>query len=88
MRAPRPFPVLARLGLIVMALGLVADTLEHTLLLDAGPRLAGFSAAQHVAHLVVLVGMVLVLAGVVADGVRIARGRVPRPERSRSDAVR
>ena len=48
---------------------------------------AGFAPGEHGAHLVVLVGMVLILVGVVADGVASAR-RHGRPEGSPRNAVR
>jgi hypothetical protein len=81
-------PGLARLGALVIAIGLALDLVEHTVtphLHDA--VVAGFPVGEHVAHLVVLVGMVMVLAGIVADGVRTAR-RLDRLEGSARNAVR
>jgi hypothetical protein len=86
MRRP---PIISLFGLAVGAAGLALDTVVH---LTAAPvhHDAGFSPSEH-AHLVVLIGMVLVLAGIVIDGVR--RNHEPRPvthatERSSTHAIR
>ena len=73
----RRFPRLGWLGGAVMLAGLLLDAYVH-----ATTRVVpgAFTAPQHGAHLVVLVGMVLLLAGVVYDGVRLSKGRVSRPE--------
>ena len=87
-RARPAVPPLATLGGIAMAAGLVLDLVEHTLvphLHDA--VVAGFPVGEHVAHLVVFVGMVLVLVGIVVDGTRTAR-RLARQEGSTRNAVR
>jgi hypothetical protein len=87
-RSRRSFPWLARLGLVVMVFGLLSDMVEHSLVDHTGETVvAGFPIAQHLAHLVVLAGMVLVLTGVIADGVR-QQGRPHRPRREVSNAVR
>jgi hypothetical protein len=55
-------------GLLIIGLGLGADLVAH-----AGPSFDhdhGVSGAQVSAHLVTFVGMVVVLAGVVVDGLR------------------
>jgi hypothetical protein len=84
----RRFPLLGRFGGAVMLLGLVADTAAHSLTDQAHEAvIAGFPVSEHVAHLVVFVGMVLVLAAVVADGARDARRRA-LAEGSPSRAVR
>jgi hypothetical protein len=72
-----------KLGAATIAFGLVFDLSEHSFA-HAG---AAFSAGEHAAHLVVLVGMVLGLVGVIADGVRHG-GRWSRPEGSDPRAVR
>jgi hypothetical protein len=75
------------LGLAVIAFGLVFDASEHSFVSHANDAsVAGFALGEHAAHLVVIVGMVLVLAGVVADGIRISRSRPRRPERSQRHA--
>jgi uncharacterized membrane protein YidH (DUF202 family) len=68
--APRPrFPDLSRFGIAVMAFGLLLDFVEHDLVGPTGTAaVVGFSVGEHAAHLVVLVGMVLVLAGIVRAG--------------------
>ena len=71
------FPRLGWLGGAVMVLGLALDTYVHaTTRITPG----AFTAPAHGAHLVVLIGMVLLLAGVVIDGVRRSKGRDSRPE--------
>jgi hypothetical protein len=71
---PRPFPAIAKLGVATLAFGLLFDLVEHTLVFRTPePTIAGFPLAEHAAHAIVLVGMILVLAGIVADGVRMSR---------------
>jgi hypothetical protein len=83
-----PVPRLTKLGTAAIAVGLLADAIEHFVLQDAHDALvAGFSAGEHAAHFVALVGMVLVLVGVVADGVTSTRRR-GRQEGSPRNAVR
>jgi hypothetical protein len=73
----RRFPRLGWLGGAVMLAGLGLDAYVHA----TSHVVAGaFTAPAHGAHLVVLVGMVLVLSGVVIDGVRTSKGRDLRPE--------
>jgi hypothetical protein len=79
-------PRAAKLGVAVVAAGVLVDAWVHTLGIVTAGTPAALIVQQHLAHLVVLVGMVLTLAGIVADGV--AHGRTPRPERSRSRALR
>ena len=87
--APRPLPGPTKVGLAVIGFGLLLDVTEHGFMSHANDVVvAGFPLAEHAAHLVVIVGMVLVLAGVVADGVRIHRSRAARPERSQRHAHR
>jgi hypothetical protein len=66
---------------------LVFDVSEHSFALPAAQAAVGFSPGEHAAHLVVLVGMVIVLVGVVADGI-CSSGRPSRQKRSPRDAVR
>ena len=71
-----PLPVLARFGIAVMAFGLLLDFVEHDLVSHVTePRIAGFPLGERAAHLVVLVGMVLVLVGIVRTGMRLGRRR-------------
>ena len=74
-------------GVLSITLGLVVDVTAHGLAAGHAST-AGSTATEHLAHLVVLVGMVLVLAAVVADGLRGTEGRASRPEGSPHDAVR
>lgn len=81
-------PRAAKAGAVVIALGLGLDLVAHTILHSIHDELIGaFPLQEHFAHLVVLVGMVVVLAGIVADGMH-ARRRFVRQEGSDSHAVR
>jgi hypothetical protein len=83
-----PVPALTKLGALVIAFGLLADLVAHGFAATSQHEVAtGFSLGEHGAHLVVLVGMVLVLAGIVAGGVRSQR-RSTRQEGSSRHAVR
>ena len=83
-----PVPPLAKVGALVIAIGLLADTVVHALIHHVHDEVqAGFPVDEHLAHLVVVVGMVLVLAGVIADGVRTQR-RLVRQEGTTRDAIR
>ena len=85
-------PLVSIAGVGVIAAGLVLDLLVHLTLPAASHHSAhaGFSLTEHAAHLVVMVGMALTLAGVVIDGARrqIQRREIPAPERSDSHAHR
>src|SRR5688500_4055777 len=83
-----PVPVLAKAGATVIAIGLLTDVLVHTVLHSVHDVLIGsFPLGEHLAHLVVVLGMALVLAGIVADGVRSQR-RPVRQERNARHAIR
>jgi hypothetical protein len=70
----RSLPDTTKIGLVVMAFGLVFDLVEHGFVEHAGePVVAGFPIAEHAAHMIVLIGMVLVLGGIVADGIHGSR---------------
>jgi H+/Cl- antiporter ClcA len=82
----RAFPLLARLGLLGMAFGLLLDVVEHGVVSHADEHLvAGFPVGEHAAHFIVVVGMVLVLSGIVRDGLRASR---EERQRSSSNALR
>lgn len=86
-------PLVSLLGVAVAVLGAALDLAVHlSAAADAHEHLhAGFTGSEHAAHLVVMVGMVLILAGVVVDGARRQLNRRLRPapvERSASDAIR
>src|SRR3954453_13330588 len=68
-------PKISKLGVVVMIVGLVLDTIVHVFLAPTGDTVlvAGFSAPEHGAHFVVLIGMLLVIVGVMADGARLAK---------------
>lgn len=79
-RSLRALPALSRVGLAVLVFGGLADLVAHLGLPAEAAHGHGFSAAEVEAHLIVLVGMVLILLGVVIDGVRRAH-----PGRSAGD---
>ena len=81
-------PRLAKAGAVVMAAGLVLDLVAHTAGHSIHEELiSSFPLEEHLAHFVVVLGMVLVLAGIVADGIRSQRRQV-RQERRLRHAVR
>ena len=83
-----PVPRLAKAGAAVIAAGLLLDLVAHSVLHSIHDELIGsFPLGEHLAHLGVVVGMVLVLAGIVADGVRAQR-RLVRQEGTVRHAVR
>lgn len=66
-------PLLARLGLVALLLGGFADVVAH---LDSAGKVSHLhehTSAQISAHLGAFMGMVLILLGVVVDGVRQTR---------------
>jgi hypothetical protein len=87
-RVALTMPLLARVGLAVLAFGGFADLVAHLGVPSgaAGPH----TADQVTAHVLVFAGMVIVVLGVVADGVRLSRARRAAgvPRREWRDAVR
>jgi uncharacterized membrane protein YidH (DUF202 family) len=85
--ASRPFPRLARLGLVGLAFGLLLDFVEHDFVSHVREAtIAGFPVSEHLAHFVVFVGMILILVGIVRDGIR-GSSRLTHERRS-PDALR
>lgn len=83
-----PVPPLAKAGAAVIAAGLLVDLAVHTFAHSIHDVLIGaFPLGEHLAHLVVVVGMAIVLAGIVADGIRTQR-RLARQEGTVRHAVR
>lgn len=81
-------PGLAKAGALAVAAGLLIDIAAHTVLHpEHDAVIGGLPPGEHLAHLVVVIGMVLVLAGIVADGARSQRRHV-RQEGSVRHAVR
>ena len=68
-RRLRALPLVIRLGMVVIAFGGFADLVTHLSFADAAEP-GGHTPAQLSAHVIAFAGMVLVLAGVVVDGVR------------------
>ena len=72
-----PVPGLAKVGAAAIAVGVLLDLAAHTVLHSVHDELIGaFPLGEHFAHLVVVMGMALVLAGIVADGIRSQRREV------------
>ena len=69
-------PAAARWGLGILAFGGLADLVAH--LGAPADSVASHAADQASAHLIVFVGMVLIVSGVVLDGVRQSRARRAR----------
>jgi hypothetical protein len=65
----RSLPLLARIGLAVLVFGGAVDVNAHALAAGQNSA-AGHTAAEMAGHVIAFVGMVLVLAGVVVDGIR------------------
>lgn len=70
----RGMPRLVHVGLLIAAAGFALDVVIH---LSPAPHHhhVGFRLEEHIAHLIGLVAMVLILAGVVADGLARRRAR-------------
>lgn len=68
-------PLLARLGLVVLVLGGFADVVAHLDSASNVGHLHEHTSAEISAHLAAFMGMVLILLGVVTDGVRLNRIR-------------
>ena len=62
-------PAASRVGVVVIVIAGVTDVAVHLFGADPGAHDHGF-AAEHLAHLMGIAGMVLVLAGVIAHGAR------------------
>jgi hypothetical protein len=72
-----------------MAIGLLFDLVEHTLVVHAAEsKIGAFPLSEHLAHLIVIAGMVLVLAGVVIQGSQMPARRGRSAHRRTPDAVR
>jgi hypothetical protein len=76
----RALPLVIRLGVVVIAFGGCADLVTHLSFADAAEP-GGHTTAQLSAHAIAFAGMVLVLAGVVVDGVRQSMVRRRGPGR-------
>ena len=62
-------PPLARAGLLILAFGLVADLLYHALPVLTAPLLGNDGGR---AHLILCAGMVVVIGGLVEQGLALA----------------
>jgi len=71
-RKARQLPLMILIGLVLMAAGALLDVVIQVGTASHHAQHQGFGGA-HVGHLIAIAGMVLVLAGVVAHGVRSHR---------------
>jgi hypothetical protein len=62
-------PLVTLIGIAMAGAGLVLDATVHLIAAPHHHQL-GFSLQEHGAHLVVLIGMLLILGGIVWDGAR------------------
>jgi hypothetical protein len=76
----RPHSALPPIGAAAIVIGLLLDVAEHSF--AAAPDVTVATLGQHAAHLVVLIGMLLVLVGIVRDGMSETR----RPGRQEAGA--
>jgi hypothetical protein len=74
----RTVPGVVRLGLAVIVFGIVADLVTHLSFADADAAV-GHTPAQLSAHAIVFAGMVLVIVGVIGDGIRQSAARRQLP---------
>ena len=65
-------PALARVGLLILAVGLFADLAYHSLPLSTAPFFGSDGVGP---HLVVFVGMVVVVCGVIGQGLAIGHSQ-------------
>lgn len=68
MREAGRLPILSRIGLVLMVVALVGDTVLA--LLPAAEEHATHGSSEHLAHLLALTAMGIVMAGIVVDAVR------------------
>jgi len=82
-------PTVVAIGVLVIVIGVGVDLVVHAFVAHEHAD-GGFDPSEHMAHLVVVVGMAITLAGVVADGVRrqVRSTSSSADERSTRDAVR
>jgi hypothetical protein len=66
-------PLLVRIGLTVMVLAGLGDVVAHLEFADHAGHLHEHASAEYAAHFAGFVGMVLVFAGVVFEGIRRSR---------------
>lgn len=81
LRELRALPILVQLGLVAVLGGGLADVFAH-LSTQAAEHSPGFTPAESLAHVVVIVGMSVVLLGVLIDAGR------PHPDRPVGDSTK
>ena len=88
-RQPVGIPTVVAIGVLVIVIGVGVDFVVHAFVAHEHAE-GGLDPSEHMAHLVVVVGMAITLAGVVADGVRrqVRSTSSSADGRSTRDAVR
>jgi hypothetical protein len=79
-------PRLSAIGFGGLLVATVADVGAHVLAAGHDAHESGFTTLELASHVAVLLSMVLILVGVVADGVLTARAR-RRADRTRKDVA-
>ncbi len=87
---PRGVPLGAKVGVVIMFVGLGLDAFVHLFVTHAeNLAIAGVSLPEHFSHLVVIVGMLVMLGTIVTSGRRNSRRTSRRPHLTGgNDAVR
>jgi hypothetical protein len=76
-RLPQAVPKSFKLGALVMLAGVAFDAYVHLFAVHShsGTPIGPFSLPEHSAHLIVVLGMLIVLGGVIVNGVAASRNR-------------
>ena len=82
-RELRRLPPLVQVGLVVLALAGIGDIAAHLDAAGHASHVDGHTTAEIAAHVAAFVGMVLILLGVVVDGVRHMSADRDRVRRTR-----
>jgi len=79
-------PTLVKLGLLLMAFAGASDVIAHLGAASDG-HLHAHTSSEAAAHLMGLVSMIVILLGVVIDGVRKSRARRAVPRRIHKESL-
>jgi hypothetical protein len=82
----RALPILVRAGLTTLVAGGVVDLVGHLQAADGHAHVHALTSLELAGHVGVLVGMVLILLGVVVDGVRQTRASLDASRRTGKEA--
>jgi hypothetical protein len=86
-RTARGLPAIVQLGLATMAFALLVDVMAHLEATAPTGQAHQHTSTEVWAHVGVLVGMVLIIWGVIVDGVRQRRARRASAAEHRSKGV-